>query len=185
MSLPAKISALPSDLLSVISERDHRLMRKVHRWQAPRWVQFLMLSATRAGDGWFWGALAFAILILGDARRFAAIAAGCLASGTGLAIYLILKKATGRKRPCLVEPHNWAQILPPDQYSFPSGHTIAAFSIATVVGLFYPPLFPALLAYALLIAISRIVLGMHFLSDVVAGAALGLLFGYAAFWTMA
>jgi undecaprenyl-diphosphatase len=165
----------------MISERDHRLMRRVHRWQAPRWVRIMMLAATRAGDGWFWGALALAILLLGDTQRFAATAAGGLASGTGLAFYTVLKRVTGRKRPCLVEPHHWAHILPPDQYSFPSGHTIAAFAITTAVGHFYPSLFYVLLPCAVLIGISRIVLGMHFLSDVVTGAVMGSLLGHAAF----
>lgn len=169
----------------MISERDHRLMRRVHRWRAPLWVRFAMRGASWAGDGWFWGALGLAVMLLGDARRFRAIAAGFLASGTGLGIYLNLKKIIGRKRPCLVDPHHWAQILPPDQYSFPSGHTIAAFAITTALGLFYPSLFSVLLPCAVLIGISRIVLGMHFLSDVLAGALMGSLLGYAAFVVMA
>jgi undecaprenyl-diphosphatase len=185
LSLHGAISALPGNLLGMISERDHRLMRRMNRWRAPRWVQFLMLGASRAGDGWFWVALGLGLIILGGPRRFAATSAGCLASGTGLGIYLILKKLTGRKRPCLIDPHHWAQILPPDQYSFPSGHTITAFAIATALGLFYPSLFSVLLPCAVLIGISRIVLGMHFLSDVVAGALIGSLLGYAAFVVMA
>jgi undecaprenyl-diphosphatase len=172
-------------LLSLISERDYRLMRQVHRWPAPRWVRLVMISASRAGDGWLWVALALILWRLGDARRFAAIAAGCLASGAGLGIYVVLKRVTGRTRPCLVEPHNWAQVFPPDQYSFPSGHTMIAFAIATALSLFYPSLYPVLLPCAVLIGISRIALGMHFLSDAVAGAVMGSLLGYVAFTVMA
>ena len=185
MSHHAGISALPSNLLSLISERDHRLMRRVHRWRPPRWFRVVMLGASRAGSGWLWGALALTLMLLGGPRRFAATAAGCLASGTGLGIYVALKKATGRKRPCLVEPHSWAHIPPPDQYSFPSGHTIAAFAITAAVGLFYPGLFLVLLPGAVVIGISRIVLGMHFLSDVLAGAVMGSLLGYSAYFVMA
>lgn len=185
MSLHAGTSALPHNLLSLISERDHRLMRRVHRWPAPRWIRFVMIGATRAGDGWLWGTLAFTLWMLGDARRFAAIATGCLASIASVVIYVVLKRCTGRTRPCLLEPHNWAQVLPPDQYSFPSGHTMTAFAIAAAVGLFYPALLCMLLPCALLIGISRIMLGMHFLSDVVAGALMGTLLGYAAFAVIA
>jgi undecaprenyl-diphosphatase len=99
----------------------------------------------------------------------------------GIAIYLTLKKLTDRRRPCALEPHCWAHVLPPDQYSFPSGHTINAFAIAVAMGLFYPHLMAALLFCAVSIAISRIVLGLHFLSDVVAGGAIGATLGCIAF----
>src|SRR4029079_17415842 len=91
-----------------------------------------------------------------------------------------LKRACNRKRPCALEPHCWATLLPPDQFSFPSGHTITAFSVAVSLGLFYPAMLIGLLFCALSVALSRILLGMHFLSDVLAGAALGSILGYAA-----
>jgi undecaprenyl-diphosphatase len=68
--------------------------------------------------------------------------------------------------------------LPPDQFSFPSGHAITAFGIAVALGWFYPELFACLLFVAASIAVSRIILGMHFLSDVIAGSFLGCLLGY-------
>jgi undecaprenyl-diphosphatase len=80
---------------------------------------------------------------------------------------------SGRKRPCEIEPHCWAHLLPPDQFSFPSGHTITAFAIAVTLGMFYPAMLAALLLCAFCIAASRVLLGMHFLSDVIVGALLG------------
>jgi undecaprenyl-diphosphatase len=71
--------------------------------------------------------------------------------------------------------------LPPDKYSFPSGHSITAFAVATSLGLFYPQLLAVLLTGAFLIAASRIILGMHFLSDVLVGCALGVLLGLVSF----
>ena len=90
--------------LTLISESDHTLMRRVHRWHAPRWIRVWMVCATRGGDGWLWYALGLAILWLGGNRRFAAIGAAALAAGMGIAAFLNLKKATGRKRPCALEP---------------------------------------------------------------------------------
>ena len=78
--------------------------------------------------------------------------------------------ASGRA-PC--EPHCWATLLPPDQFSFPSGHTITAFAVAVSLSMFYPALLVGLLFCAVSVAASRILLGMHFLSDVLAGAAIG------------
>jgi undecaprenyl-diphosphatase len=159
--------------LTFISERDHTLMRRVHRWHAPRWIRVWMMCATRGGDGWLWYAMGLITLWLGGGQRFPAIAAAALAAGVGVAAFLSLKKATGRQRPCALEPHCWATLLPPDQFSFPSGHTITAFAVAVSLSLFYPGLAAALLFCALSVAASRILLGMHFLSDVLAGAVIG------------
>ena len=94
--------------LTLISESDHTLMRRVHRWHAPRWIRVWMVCATRGGDGWLWCAIGLATLWLGGNRRFAAIGAAALAAGMGIVAFLNLKKATGRKRPCALEPHCWA-----------------------------------------------------------------------------
>ena len=105
--------------------------------------------------------------------RLTAIAVAGSAALVGIGLFKSLKKLSGRRRPCEIEPHVWANLLPPDQFSFPSGHTITAFAVAVALAEFYPALFPALLFCAVSIAASRILLGMHFLSDVVAGALLG------------
>jgi undecaprenyl-diphosphatase len=168
--------------LTCISDRDHTLMRRVHRWHAPRWIRVWMLAATRGGDGWLWCAVGMAILLAGGGRRFLAVGATARAAGAGIAAFLSLKKATGRQRPCALEPHCWATLLPPDRFSFPSGHTITAFAVAVSLGLFYPELAAGLFFCALSVAASRILLGMHFLSDVVAGAAIGTALAYGAVW---
>ncbi|HYZ73071.1 MAG TPA: phosphatase PAP2 family protein, partial [Chthoniobacterales bacterium] len=95
------------------------------------------------------------------------------AAFVGSCTFIAVKKISGRKRPCAIEPHCWARLLPPDQFSFPSGHTITAFAVAVSLSAFYPSLTAPLLFCAVSIAISRILLGMHFLSDVVVGAILG------------
>ena len=160
-------------MLSFITHRDHKLMHRLNRWPAPRWVRVWMMCATRGGDGWLWYAIGAMILLFGGEMRFrAAIAAG-LSEAIGAALFLRLKKSANRKRPCAYEQHVWATLLPPDQFSFPSGHTITAFAIAVSLIQFYPSLTVGLLFCAISIAISRIVLGMHFLSDVLAGAAIG------------
>jgi len=172
---------LPGTMLDFIATRDHRLMRRLHRWRPPRWFRLWMIYATRGGDGWLWYGLSALVLIFGGQARFAAVTAAGTARGTGAILFLILKELTGRKRPNALEPHCWATLLPPDQFSFPSGHTISAFAFAISVGGFYPLLLGALLFCAFSVATSRIVLGMHFLSDVVVGALVGAGLGYASF----
>jgi undecaprenyl-diphosphatase len=160
-------------MLQFIATGDHKLMRKVNKWLAPKWVRMFAIAATRAGDGWLWYLTGLAILLFGGEQRFIAIASVGSAALVGIGIFILLKKISGRKRPCEIEPHVWAHLLPPDQFSFPSGHTITAFAVAIGLGEFYPFLLPGLLFCAAAIAISRILLGMHFLSDVVVGAMIG------------
>jgi undecaprenyl-diphosphatase len=168
-----------------IQSNDYRLMRRVHRWRAPRWFRIVMIVATRGGDGWLWYAFGLILLLGGGEHRFAAIGAAASSAVAGILIFRALKHTSRRKRPCEIEPHCWASILPPDKYSFPSGHAITAFAVAVSVGLFYPYSQPCLLLAALLIAASRIILGMHFLSDVITGMALGVALGAASFYVFA
>jgi undecaprenyl-diphosphatase len=160
-------------VLEFITARDYSIMLRVHRWPAPRWIRVWMLCATRGGDGWLWYAMGIVILLFGGPSRLVAVAASALAAAVGIALFLFLKKRINRKRPCAIQPHCWATLLPPDRFSFPSGHTITAFAIAITLSSFYPSLLPGLLFCAASIAISRILLGMHFLSDVVVGALIG------------
>jgi len=163
-----------------IERRDHRVMRRMNRWRAPRWIRYWMIAATRMGDGWLWYGLGIMLLLYGGPQRFAAIGAAGAAAIGGIFVFIVLKRLSRRPRPCQLEPHCWSKVLPPDKFSFPSGHTMTAFSIALVISYFYPSLEGTLFFLAFSIAVSRIVLGMHFLSDVLAGIVLGVALGCAA-----
>jgi len=165
--------AMAKTVWGFIENRDHRVMRRMNHWKAPRWIRFWMLTATRMGDGWLWYSLGALLLAFGGSPGYVAAGAAGSAAIAGIFMFKALKKLSHRPRPCQYEPHCWAKILPPDQFSFPSGHTMTAFSIALVVSYFYPGLEAPMYFLAVSIAISRVVLGMHFLSDVLAGAVLG------------
>ena len=162
-----------------IERRDHRVMRRMNTWRAPRWIRYWMLAATRMGDGWLWYSLAVVLLAAGGAQKFAAVGAAGSAALVGVGVFKILKRISHRPRPCQIEPHCWSRVLPPDKFSFPSGHTMTAFSIALVLSYFYRGVEIPLYFMAASIALSRVVLGMHFLSDVLAGAILGVGLGCA------
>jgi len=138
-----------------------------------------MIMATRLGDGYIWYALGVLILLFGGQKRYAAAGAASSAALAGIVVFKVLKRLSQRPRPCALTPHCWSKVLPPDKFSFPSGHTMTAFSIALVLSYFYPSLEAALFFTAASISISRIVLGMHYLSDVLAGVVLGVGLGCA------
>lgn len=164
-----------------IQARDYQVMRKVHRWRPPRWLRYWMIAATKLGDGWIWYSVGIALLLFGGENRFIAFTAAVLAEAATIVLFRVLKKASKRKRPCQLEAHCWANVLPPDQFSFPSGHAMSAFAIAVPLCIFYPQMQTALIALSLSIAVSRVVLGMHFVSDVVVGSLLGAGIGYGSY----
>lgn len=168
-------------VFGLVSSGDHRLMRRVNRWRPPRWFQKWMLLASRAGDGWLWYALGIFVLVFGGPERYAAVCAAGGAILTGILVFTVVKRLSKRRRPCQIERHCWANLLPPDQFSFPSGHSITAFAFVVPMSLLYPDAGPALYFAGASIAASRILLGMHFLSDVLVGSLLGAGLGYCAF----
>jgi undecaprenyl-diphosphatase len=119
------------------------------------------------------------LLFFGGPNRRDALAAAILSLAAGQATFFVLKRLINRERPCSIEPHCWSMLLPPDRFSFPSGHTITAFAIATSFGLFYPSLLVGLMFCAASVAASRVILGLHYLSDVLAGLVIGTAIGAA------
>ena len=167
--------------LYALSQPDHGLMRRVNRWRAPRWFRWWMLLATRAGDGWLWGLIGIAVLCSSAVDRFGAVEAACFSVAAGGAFFQAAKHTFRRTRPRDIEPHCWAQIQTRDVFSFPSGHSTTAFAVALSLGSFFPEILPALLVLAANVAVSRVIVGMHFLSDVMVGSGLGACLGYVAF----
>jgi undecaprenyl-diphosphatase len=70
-------------MLQLIATGDHKLMRKVNKWPAPKWVRLAAIAATRAGDGWLWYLVGLAILLFGPADRLTATAAAGSAAVIG------------------------------------------------------------------------------------------------------
>jgi undecaprenyl-diphosphatase len=88
-------------------------------------------------------------------------------------LYFILKNSLKRSRPEYALQNFQSVIIPSDKFSFPSGHTSAAFMMATILGYFIPPLLIALYCWAAIVGISRVILGVHFPTDVMVGVILG------------
>lgn len=88
-------------------------------------------------------------------------------------IYFVLKNSFRRNRPADAIADFSSFIIPSDKFSFPSGHTSAAFLFVVFIGYLIPALMPFLLGWAVLVAMSRIFLGVHFPTDTVVGAILG------------
>ncbi len=171
------MTAAARPILDAVLAGDHRLARRVHRWRAPRWLRLWLICSSRGGDGWLWYALGAALLAAGGRRGVDAVLAAALAVSFGILVFALLKRRIGRPRPFGAAP-DFHAVLPQDRFSFPSGHSITAFAVAVAVAHFFPALALGLAACAVSVAASRVLLGLHFLTDVLAGALIGALLGY-------
>ena len=152
---------------------DQACLRRLHRGAERPRVLRVFAALSRAGDAPTWVAATFGLLLFGGpALRdigWAALGLGTL----NLLLYWTLKKATRRERPCRACEGIRAAVPAADPFSFPSGHTMHATAFAVLFGAAWPLLAPALGVFALLVALSRVVVGVHYPSDVIAGALIG------------
>jgi len=137
-------------------------------------VRNIFRIVSRLGDGVLWYTMmALMPLIGGYDGAWVSLHMGVTAFA-GLAIYKLAKRVSGRERPYVRHAHRIACAMPPlDRYSFPSGHTLHAVCFTMVLYGYFPAMLWILLPFTLLVALSRMVLGLHYPSDVLAGALIG------------
>lgn len=128
---------------------------------------------SRLGDGVFWYTIMALLPILyGRAGLVPALTMG-LTGLTGLIIYKLMKSSTKRKRPYHYTEKVMQGVRALDQFSFPSGHTLHAVGFSVALLHLFPAWSVLVVPFALLVALSRLVLGLHYPSDVLIGATIG------------
>jgi undecaprenyl-diphosphatase len=152
---------------------DRRVCVAANRWGGRRAVGLFFGVISRLGDGMFWYALMAVLVLLGGQRGLEAAAQMAGTGLTALLLYRLLKRWTRRPRPYRVCPGVIAHVPALDEFSFPSGRTLQAVSFSVVALAWYPQLAPLLLVFTTLVATSRVVLGLHYPSDVIAAIVIG------------
>ena len=159
-----------------------------NRWGQRSAVRGYFSTISRLGDGGFWYAL-MGLIILERGLFAARWSEGFLASahmaGTGavaLVVYLLLKRNTHRSRPYADDARITALVPVLDEFSFPSGHTLHAVAFTIVAVAHYPLLAIALAPFTLSVAASRVVMGVHYPSDVLAATFVGGVIGFLSVW---
>ena len=171
--------ATHSSLLDRFDHAEYRLCRRLNRGVEHTWVRVVFQTASRLGDGVIWYLLMLVLpLLFGTAGLKVALI--MLASGAvNLALYKLLKRTFVRERPFIRHAGISLAQAPLDRYSFPSGHTLHAVAFAWQACAAFPELTMVLVPLALAIAASRVVLGLHYPTDVLVGALLGVVSGAA------
>lgn len=152
---------------------EYGLCQRLNRLSARKWPCRVFQVASRLGDGIAWYTLAGALLLGYRGAAVPAIMAMALTGVTGVLVYKGLKSLLVRERPFIRHAGIQRAMPPLDRYSFPSGHTLHAVSFTWQIVAFCPELGWILVPFAATIAMSRVVLGLHYPTDVLAGGALG------------
>jgi undecaprenyl-diphosphatase len=160
---------------------DSSLCIRVNRTSQYLWARLLFRLVSRLGDGIFWYTIMLGILLTQGEAGYVPVAHMLLVGLACMLLYKWLKGKTLRPRPYEVHQDIWLTGRPLDRFSFPSGHTLHAVAFSIVMIAYYPELTWLVLPFTVLVAMSRVVLGLHYPSDVLAGASIGALIALVSF----
>lgn len=158
------------------------ICRSWNRWGRYAPVRRYFALVSRLGDGMAWYALMGSVALFGGPQGIGVSAQLAATGVVALLLYLGLKRHTRRPRPCASDRRIRALVQPLDEFSFPSGHTLHAAAFSGVALTHYPELAWLLLPFSASVAVSRVVLGLHYPSDVLAASALGGLLAGLSVW---
>jgi undecaprenyl-diphosphatase len=166
-------NAWAAELFRRMDARERPLCQRIQAASRARPMLWLFRLASRLGDGLIWYTLILMPPVVFGASGWRASLHLSLVGLVGLGLYSGLKRGLTRERP-YVGTGLVSHLAPPlDRYSFPSGHTLHAVAFTMVAVEYLPLLGWVLVPFSVLVALSRVVLGLHYPSDVAAGAALG------------
>ena len=162
-------------MMQRLLEIDARWSQKVRVAEKPGLLRTLAAILAHSGDSWFWLLGLILLYAAGDAYwrwRAQVLAIGIVVTAL---VVLVIKFTVRRRRP----DGEWGAIYrKSDPHSFPSGHAVRAIMLAVVItGLGPAWLSLILIIWAPLVALARAAMGVHYLSDVLAGMLLGILMG--------
>lgn len=161
--------------MNLLARTDTQLFYWLFNKTAGRDCRLIKLIS-KTGDGHIYLLLGLALWLFEPQDGAIFLYTALLAYALELPVYLVLKNTFKRQRPCDLFSNFKAHLRPSDKFSLPSGHTAAAFLMASLMAHFYPSVTLLVYTWASVIGLSRVLLGVHYPSDIFAGAALGLTF---------
>ncbi len=160
-------------MVDYLDELEIGICLRINGLSRREFVRRFFSLVSRLGDYPAWVAVGIVVAIMQGADAAPFVVQALLTASAGIAAYKLLKKKLVRERPYITNGSIMLGEAPLDRYSFPSGHTLHAVSLTILYGSYEPVLLWLMIPYALLVAASRIILGLHYPSDVIVGGAIG------------
>ena len=169
---------MAAEILLKIKKWDDYTSILLNGFRAMSSIDTLLLLITKTGNGVVYVLTAVAIGVFVPEYFASFMISAVTAFAIGLLAHFHIKRWVRRLRPYEAHPKIRVDFKPIERFSFPSGHTLHAFLMVTLLASFFPMMVIPLYLWAALVGISRIYLGVHYLSDVFAGALLGIVSGW-------
>lgn len=166
-----------------LQDWEHALVRRLHAIVLPSRLNRFLIAFVRIGDGWGWVMVALLLFIFLPWMRFKIVVGQAFLSvAISLPAYWGFKLFFKRQRPFISLGEISARVPPLDKYSFPSGHTMNNLAVAMTLALNFPRFWIPAIILPIALGLLRIFYGVHFLSDIIAGAILGAMSSLGAQW---
>jgi len=166
-------TANSTELIRRFDAAEERLCVAFNRWSDRNVLRTFFAVVSRLGNGVFWYVLILALPFTHGSQGLLHTVQFSVTGIVGVLIYKWLKQRFVRERPYISHLRIRVGTTPLDRYSFPSGHTLHAVSFATLFVYYFPATALVVVPFALAVALSRVVLGLHYPTDVGVGATLG------------
>lgn len=160
-------------ILQNVNHYDTVYLNKIFNLEGKRLFASILPRVSHSADGYYYPLIPLILLFIDPVKAFSFLVTALISFSIELPSYKIIKRCVKRYRPYEAQIGIRNRITPNDRFSLPSGHTAAAWVVAILLSQHVPILVVPLAVWAILVGVSRIYLGVHYPTDVLAGFILG------------